>query len=111
MQLIPGVPARTGSGLLVTVQDRGTTRSLLVGGKLVTPIGLQIREVVAVTGESVLFIASDEPTEEHLWVHEDGLARRLSDRPGVHVGQRAAGVLVLDSVTDDRHEVQVLRAG
>jgi dipeptidyl-peptidase 4 len=67
--------------------------------------------VVAVTGESVLFVASDEPTEEHLWVHEDGSARRLSDRPGLYTGRRAAGVLVLDSVTDDGHEVQVLQAG
>jgi dipeptidyl-peptidase-4 len=111
VQLIPGVPARTGSGLLVTTQDRGTTRGLLVGGQPVTPDGLQVREVIAVTGGSVLFIASDEPTEEHLWVHEDGAARRLSDRPGVHAGQRAGDVLVLDSLTDDGHEVQVLRAG
>jgi dipeptidyl-peptidase-4 len=111
VQVIPGVPARTGSGLLVTTQDRGTTRGLLVGGQPVTPDGLQVREVIAVTGGSVLFIASDEPTEEHLWVHEDGAARRLSDRPGVHAGQRAGDVLVLDSLTDDGHEVQVLRAG
>jgi dipeptidyl-peptidase-4 len=111
VQLIPGVPARTATGLLVTTQDRGTTRGLLDGGRPVTPDGLQVREVIAVTGESVLFIASDEPTEEHLWVHEDGAARRLSDGPGVHAGQRAGDVLVLDSLTDDGHEVQVLRAG
>jgi dipeptidyl-peptidase-4 len=111
VQLIPGVPARTASGLLVTTQDRGSTRGLLVGGQPVTPDGLQIREVIAVTGESVLFIASDEPTEEHLWVYEDGAARPLSDRPGIHAGQRAADVLVLDSATDDGHEVRVLRAG
>jgi dipeptidyl-peptidase 4 len=111
VQLIPGIPARTDSGLLVTTQDRGTTRSLLVGGRPVTPDGLQIREVISVTGESVLFVAIDEPTEEHLWVYEDGAARRLSDAPGVHAGQRAADVLVLDSATDDGHEVRVLRAG
>lgn len=111
VQLVRGIPARTDSGLLVTTQDRGTTRGLLVGGQPVTPDGLQIREVIAVTGESVLFIASDEPTEEHLWEYEDGSARRLSHRPGLHAGQRAADVLVLDSVTDDGHEVQVLRAG
>ena len=109
VQLIPGVPARTESGLLVTTQDRGATRRLLIGGQPVTPDGLQVREVIATTGESVLFIASDEPTEEHLWVHEDGSARRLSDRPGLHTGRRAAGVLVLDSVTDEGHEVHVLR--
>jgi dipeptidyl-peptidase-4 len=109
VQLIPGIPARTAAGLLVHAQDSASTRALLVGGQVVTPEGLQLLQVIAVTGESVLFVASEEPTQEHLWVHEEGSLRRLSDQTGVHTGQRSGDVLLLDSLTDDGHEVRVRR--
>ena len=46
--------------------DLDGTRRLLVDGRPVTPEGLQIRSVADVSGESVLFTANDEPTEQHL---------------------------------------------
>src|ERR1700722_2662219 len=88
VQLIRGIPARTAGGLLVHAQDSASTRALLVDGRVVTPEGLQLLEVIAVTGESVPFVASDEPTEEHLWLYEEGALGRLSDEPGGHTGQR-----------------------
>ena len=61
VQLVPGLPARTSSGTLLTSADSADTRRLLVGGQPVTPPGLQLDEVLAVDGETVLFTASDEP--------------------------------------------------
>jgi dipeptidyl-peptidase-4 len=112
VQLVAGTPARTTSGALVHTCDAGDTRHLTVAGETVTPEGLQIREVRSVEGESVLFTASGEPTEEHLWAyHPDEGAAPLSAGPGVHTGQRAGGALLLSSLTEHGHDIRVLRPG
>jgi dipeptidyl-peptidase-4 len=95
VQLIPGLPARTGSGVLISHVDRDGTRHLAIDGVAVTPAGVQLRAVLGVDGEQVLFTASEDPTETHLWTYEAGTgARRLSSTPGVHSGARAGGTLV-----------------
>jgi dipeptidyl-peptidase 4 len=95
---VPGLPARTGSGAVVTHADLDGTRHLTVDGVPVTPPGLQLRAVLGVTGdkgEEVLFTASGEPTETHLWVYGSGDGvRRLSNDPGVHWGVRCGRTLV-----------------
>jgi dipeptidyl-peptidase-4 len=95
VQLVPGLPARSGSGALIAHADLRGTRHLTVGGVTVTPPGLQLRAVLAVDGDEVLFTASEEPAETHLWSHRDGEGiRRLSAEPGVHSGVRRGGTLV-----------------
>jgi dipeptidyl-peptidase-4 len=103
VQLVPGLPARTSSGVLLTSADTSDTRRLVVGGQPVTPPGLQLGEVLAVDGETVLFTASDEPTQTHVWAYDPvaGL-RRLSAEPGVHHGTGRAGTVVLVSHTPGR---------
>ncbi len=103
VQLIPGLPARTASGALVTHVDLQGTRYLAVAGETVTPQGLQVRSVLDVTGEDVLFTASDEPTETHLWSYRphDG-PRRLSTGAGVHTGTRGGDTLVRIARCPDR---------
>jgi dipeptidyl-peptidase 4 len=93
--LVPGSPTRTGSGAIVAHADCGDTRHLTVDGDPVTPAGLQLREILAVEGDEVLFTASEEPTETQLWTYRpyDGI-RWLSDEPGVHSGVRRHGTLV-----------------
>jgi dipeptidyl-peptidase-4 len=61
-----------------------------------------VREVLEV-GEGVLFRASEEPTEIHLyrWTEAEG-PHRISDEPGVHTGTSAGGVTLLVSSTADR---------
>jgi dipeptidyl-peptidase-4 len=114
VQLIPGSPARTASGALVAHADRGDTCHLTVDGVPVTPPGLQLRQVLGVDGDEVLFTASQEPTETHLWTYRagDGL-RRLSTGPGMHSGVRRAGTLVHVARGADRPggQAAVLRAG
>ncbi|MGN9781052.1 prolyl oligopeptidase family serine peptidase [Nonomuraea sp. ZG12] len=110
VELIPGTPARTASGSLVHTADTATTRRLLVDGRPVTPEGLQVREVLDVSGESVLFTASDEPTETHLWAYERNLVR-LSDGPGVHTGARAGDALLISAHTERGRAFTVTRQG
>ncbi|GGL11436.1 peptidase [Sphaerisporangium melleum] len=103
VELVPGLPARTAKGVLVTSADTGDTRRLVVGGHPVTPPGLQLHAVEAVDGETVLFTAADDPTQSHLWAYDpvSGL-RRVSEEPGVHTGTRRGGTTVLSSRTLDR---------
>jgi dipeptidyl-peptidase-4 len=95
VQLVPGLPARTGSGALLAHADVRGTRQLTVDGAAVTPPGLQLRSVLGVEGDEVLFTASQEPTEIQLWSYRpaDGI-RRLSEEPGVHTGVRRGRTLV-----------------
>lgn len=95
VHLVPGLPARTGSGALLSHTDLRGTRHLTLDGAPVTPPGLQLRAVLGVEGEDVLFTASDEPTETHLWsyMRPDG-PRRLSSGAGVYSGVRRGGTLV-----------------
>ncbi|MGW2223461.1 DPP IV N-terminal domain-containing protein, partial [Nonomuraea sp. NPDC001684] len=95
VQLVPGTPARTGSGRLVAHADLDGTRRLTVGGVPVTPPGLHLEAVLGVDGEDVLFTASDDPAQTHLWLHTPAAgAHRLSVAPGVHGGTRRGGTLV-----------------
>jgi len=95
VQLVPGLPARTGSGALIWHADVRGTRQLTVAGAAVTPPGLQLRSVLGVDGDDVLFAASREPTEIQLWSYRpaDGI-RRLGEEPGVHRGICRGGTLV-----------------
>ncbi|MDH2430613.1 prolyl oligopeptidase family serine peptidase, partial [Sphaerisporangium sp. TRM90804] len=107
----PGaVPAGATGG--ETEGGRGDTRRLLVGGRAVTPRGLQVQAVVEVSGESVLFTAVDDPTGTGLWSYDPGRGPvRLSRGPGVHTGARAGGTLLLASHTEDGHAFRLLREG
>ena len=107
LDIIPGVPARTAAGQIVWAEDDGGTHRLVVASAAdlaagraasVTPAGLQVRGVLSVDGDTVLFAGSDEePTEVGLWTYgPDGLARLVvgDGGPGVLGGVRAGGTMV-----------------
>ncbi len=103
VQVIPGLPARTASGAPIAHVDLHGTRHLTVDGDPVTPEGLQLRAVLDVEGDEVLFTASAEPTEIHVWSHRVGEGtRQLSTDVGVHSGVRGDGTLVLIARCADR---------
>ncbi|MFH9354361.1 prolyl oligopeptidase family serine peptidase [Kitasatospora sp. NPDC017646] len=111
VELLPGLPVRTAGGALVDTTDEGDTRQLTVDGKPVTPAGLQLRAVVGTEDEEVLFTASEEPTETHLWAYLPDLGiRKLSSGPGLHTGVRRGGTLVLTTRSPDGR-TEVLRDG
>ncbi|MEV2273196.1 prolyl oligopeptidase family serine peptidase [Nonomuraea africana] len=112
VELIPGTPARTASGALVHTADCADTRRLTVDGAPVTPEGLQVGEVLDVRGESVLFLATDEPTESHLWSYDPSRGPvRLSEGPGLHTGNRSDGALLVSSHTPHGHAFRLVRDG
>ncbi|MDH6136750.1 dipeptidyl-peptidase-4 [Kitasatospora sp. MAA4] len=114
VKLVPGLPARTAAGALLGSADREDTRRLTVDGVPVTPPGLQLRAVLGVDDQGVLFTASEEQTESHLWsYHPEEGVRALSTEPGMHTGVRRAGTLVHVARTPDRpgRRVDVLRPG
>jgi dipeptidyl-peptidase-4 len=103
VQLVRGLPARTGSGALVSHADEAGTRSLTIDGEAVTPPGVQLLEVLDVDGDEVLYTASTDPTQAELWSYQPGTgSRKLSTEPGVHTGVRRGGTLVLVSRDADR---------
>jgi dipeptidyl-peptidase 4 len=120
LEVVPGVPAWTADGQLVWTADREDTRRLLIGapGALaeaepVTPPGLQVRAVIDVDGDTVLFQASAEPTEIGLWAYgPDGL-HRIGPEGGVEVGTRAGGTTVVArrGLDQDGVTVRVYRDG
>ncbi|WP_435240822.1 prolyl oligopeptidase family serine peptidase [Streptomyces cucumeris] len=111
VQLVPGTPARTASGVSVGVVERDDTRGLRIGEAL-SPPGLQVHEVLGVDGERVLFTACEEPTERHLWAYDptDGFLR-ISAEPGTHHGAIGGPTTVLASLTPGGGSVTVLRDG
>ncbi|RAY14446.1 S9 family peptidase [Actinomadura craniellae] len=113
VEIVAGVPARTGSGALVwATEDHETdTRRLTVAGEPVTPPGLQLRSVLGVEGASVLFTAAEEPTEVHVWSYgPDGL-HRLTGQAGVFSGTRSGGITVLTGSRPDAHGVTTTVTG
>ena len=79
VDIVPGVPARTSGGRIAWTADSGGTRRLLVGtpdelaggaAAAVTPPGLQVREILSVDGDAVLFTASGaDPAAVGLWLY------------------------------------------
>lgn len=108
-EIVPGLPARTGGGDLVWVtEDRETdTRRITVAGAPVTPAGLQVRSVLGVDGDSILFTASEEPTEIHLYSWDGSGVTRISEGPGVFGGTRSGGITVVAGSRLDRPGVEV----
>jgi dipeptidyl-peptidase-4 len=112
VQLTAGVPARTESGVLIGVSDLNGSRRLVVGGTPVTADGVQVRGVSGTDGESVLFTASEEPTEVHLWRYQPGHGCvRLTEQSGLHSGSEAGGTLVQTAHTMAGRAVSVTRQG
>ncbi|MFP5022094.1 prolyl oligopeptidase family serine peptidase [Pseudonocardia phyllosphaerae] len=114
VDVVPGVPARTASGVLVRTVEDGDTRRLVVGDDTVTPPGLQVREVLAVDGETVLFRGSTDPTSTALYRVTAGAdPELLSPADGLHSGVAAGGTLVRLSqdLTSAPHAVVVTADG
>jgi dipeptidyl-peptidase 4 len=100
LDLVPGSPAWTDDGRLVCTVDAEDTRRLVVGDETVTPPGLQLLRILHADG-GVLFVATDEPTEEHVWRWSPGGLERLTDTPGIHDATGEGDVLVVTSATLD----------
>jgi dipeptidyl-peptidase-4 len=117
-----GGPAWTDDGRLVWSADVRGAKRLVIGtaaehhtgtAKPVTPGSLQVRSIMDVDGDTVLFTASGEPTEIGLWSYGPGGLTQVSPDGGVSGGRRAGGttVLVRRTLDQDGATVEVQQAG
>jgi dipeptidyl-peptidase-4 len=114
LELVVGLPAWLPDGRLLHAVDSEDTRRLAIDGRAVTPPGVQLSHVIDVGDDGVLFSATDEPTEDHLWsLALDGTLTRLTEGAGVHSGRRGAATVVVSRSSLDRAgaEVTVHRPG
>ena len=111
LEIVPGAPGWSGSHFVRTA-DLAGWRRLVVDDQPVTPDGLQVRAVLAIDDDGVLFTASEEPTEIHVWswTAAHGPVRHTEGR-GVHGGARGGDTLVVSSAGLDRFgaELEVRR--
>ena len=122
VDVVSGGPAWTDDGRLVWSADVNGAKRLVIGtlaehrtgtARAVTRGSMQVRSIVDVDGDTVLFTASGEPTEIGLWSFgPDGLTQ-VSPDGGVASGRRAGGTTVLTrrSLDESGVTVEVRRAG
>ncbi|WP_214327048.1 S9 family peptidase [Nonomuraea sediminis] len=114
VDVVGGVPAHLDDGSLVWVAAHEGGNRLFVGDRAVTPPTLQVRDVLDVDHDSVLFRASGDPTEIQLWTWDGHSLLPVSTRSGVFSGRMSGGVGVLTEQTLDAEGVSttvVLRDG
>jgi dipeptidyl-peptidase-4 len=128
LEIVPGVPAWTADGRIVWTRDEQDTRRLVLVAPgqepvPVTPPGLQVRGVLDVDGDTVLFQASPEPAEAGLWSYGPAGLRRAgqggasqrgaSQGGGIETGTRAGGTTVTwrQDLDTDGVTVRVARDG
>ncbi|MBG0833476.1 S9 family peptidase [Planomonospora sp. ID67723] len=101
VEIVTGVPRHLSDGALVWVADAEGGRRLVIGDAPATPPTLQVREVLDVEGDTVLFRASGgDPAEIALWAYRDGGITLVSpSESGVYSGRTAGGTLVITGQT------------
>ncbi|WP_018353108.1 S9 family peptidase [Longispora albida] len=97
-----GLPALLDDGRMLHTID-GETRSLAVGGKVITPPELYVRRYAGVLGDELVIEAGvGDPSEQHLFlVTLDGELTRLTHQPGVHSAITGGATIVVTSATVD----------
>ncbi len=99
VELVSGTPRLLDDGRLVHVADRDGARRLTVADEPVTPIDLQVRSVLDVGGDSVVFQANpiDDASQLHVWRWDGDGLRAIADTSGVHTAAVGGPTTVLRS--------------
>jgi dipeptidyl-peptidase-4 len=112
LDIVCGVPGWLPDGRMVRTVDLDDTKRIAFDDEPMTPVGLQVVEVLDV-GDAVLFRGSEDPTEVHVYrLALDGTLSRLTGTPGVHTAAVCGDTLVLTSATMDAlPATRVIRGG
>ncbi|GII93128.1 S9 family peptidase [Sinosporangium siamense] len=114
VELGSGTPARLSDGTLVWIAPAEGGHRLFIGDRPVTPPTLQVRAVLDIDDDTVLFRASGgDPASVQLWTWAAGVISPITPEPGVYSGTRCAGVTVITSqdMESDGATVKVVRPG
>lgn len=111
IDIVGGVPARLPDGTVVWTADRGGAKRLVIDDEAVTAAELEVRDVVGVDGDVVVFRASTTPTEVgvYTWSRHEGVRPMEPEgvAPGVWRARRAGRTTVLAARGLDRPGVDV----
>ena len=96
VELVGGQPRRLADGRLVTVATVDDRAALCVAGAAVTGSDVEVRAVHDVTGDAVVFTASTDPTQVHVWRWSAaGGVEQLTTAVGVHTAVAGGGRCVV----------------
>lgn len=102
LEITPGLPAWLG-GQLVTAGDSEETRRLYLGEMPVTPAGVQLRRVLGEDSLGLVFVASPEPSQSHIYrLTADGEVRQLTNGLAVNTGAVGGDTIVIVGATLDQ---------
>lgn len=109
VDIVTGVPATTADGRIVWTADAGGAKRLIAGtaaehaagtAEILTPESMNVRAVLGVDGDTILFSASGEdPASTSVWTAGPAGLTRVSPAEGVYDGLLADGTLLLTSRT------------
>ena len=104
IEITPGFPNFCTDGRLITCADREGARRLLIEGEPITPKMMQVRSLLSVSGDELLFTANYlvDPIHQQVWRLSNGKLDRISLGDGVHTAVRGGRTIVLRSSTMDR---------
>jgi len=109
VEVTRGTGELIGPGRVVALADRDGARRLLVGEEVVSPTGVQVREVVDASEERVVVTGNplDDASVQHVyrWSEDTGFVA-LTDGLGVHSAAASGDTIVLRSTTVDEPGVR-----
>ncbi len=102
VEIFPGTPSWH-SDQLLTIEDRGETRSLCREGQPITPDGMQVRSLLSAADGSALISLWTDPSEIHLAKVNltSGETTLLTHEPGVHSGLCSDNITAVTRVAVD----------
>jgi dipeptidyl-peptidase 4 len=115
LELIPGTPRWLADGGLLVSASSADTQRIVIGGRPSTPPGLQLLSVAGQAGDRIIFCATDEPTERHVYALDprDQAIEKLTTEPGVHSVALVGDLLAISAETleDDGLTVRIVGNG
>lgn len=106
VEIISGAPKVIGEHI-VTVEDRGEARALVVDSVQISSSDIQIRSLIHCDNKGVVTAVSENPLEQHIMHFDlDGKATQLSKGAGVHDAVSNGSLTVIQSRGMDFDGVQ-----
>jgi dipeptidyl-peptidase-4 len=113
VDVVVGTPAWTRAGDLVRVVARDGAYRLMVGENPVTPVSMNVADVLDVDDDVLFTATGQDPAELHVYTSGPSGTVAVTGEPGVHHAARNGDLVVVSSRSLDRFgtRVQIRRSG